>query len=133
MKEIEVFEVIPSKDFKAGAKRLHKKKGFKSLPDQIKKVAGDFAKGDFEGDVIAHYDLPAPMDIYKLRLPNPDANAGKSNGYRVIYAVVTEAKIVFVLAIYYKKEQASLTETYIDGLLDGMAAEYISAETDGGK
>jgi mRNA-degrading endonuclease RelE of RelBE toxin-antitoxin system len=130
LKKIEYYEVVYGDDFKDNAGRLVKRKHFRSLPDQIEELELRLSQGTFEGDVILHYDEPTPIDVYKLRLPNPDANAGKSNGYRVIYAVVTVTKIVIILTMYYKKEQESITDTYIDGLLDGITAEYIPVEPD---
>jgi mRNA-degrading endonuclease RelE of RelBE toxin-antitoxin system len=132
MREIELFEVVYGNAFEDNFRRLTRKKHFRSLPDQIEKLANDLSQGKFDGDLIRHCDYPFPIDVYNLRLPNPDANAGKSNGYRVIYAVVTASKLVFVLAMYYKKEQASMTEAYVDGLLDGMIAGYLPAEADNG-
>ena len=106
-------------EFDRHAKRFVKKKKFLSLPDQIEGIIEQFESGNFDGDLISRSELPLPHDVYKLRLPNPDANAGKSDGYRVIYLVVTENKIVILLTIYYKKEQESVTDTYIKWLIDG--------------
>jgi mRNA-degrading endonuclease RelE of RelBE toxin-antitoxin system len=130
LKKIEYYEIVYDGDFENNFNRLLKKKNFRSLPDQIEQLANALRQGTFAGDVILHYDEPTPIDVYKLRLPNPDANAGKSNGYRVIYAVVTVTKIVIILTMYYKKEQESITDTYIHGLLDGITAEYIPVEPD---
>ena len=33
--------------------------------------------------------------------------------------VVTENKIIVLLTIYYKKEDATVSEVYINGLIDG--------------
>ena len=119
MKEIEYY-VTEIDEFQKQAQRLTKKKRFKHLPGQIKELREEqLINGDFQGDLIRHSDNPTPYDVYKLRLPNPDTNVGKSNGYRIIYVVVTEHRIVVLLAIYYKKEQESLSDLYIDGLIDG--------------
>ena len=69
-------------------------------------------------------------DVYKMRLPNPDANAGKSGGYRVIYTVVTDHKLLFILTIYCKKEKISVPDAYIEGLLDGIISEYMPETED---
>jgi mRNA-degrading endonuclease RelE of RelBE toxin-antitoxin system len=118
-KEVEAYQVEQGKDFVKEAKRLIGKKKFFSLPKQIDALIRDLEEGKLDGDRIAHREMPMPHDVYKLRLPNPDANAGKSNGYRVIYLVVTENKIIIILTIYYKKEQPEADDTYINGLIDG--------------
>jgi mRNA-degrading endonuclease RelE of RelBE toxin-antitoxin system len=119
METIEVYEVLPNADFTKNADRLTKKKKFFKLPKQIRDLKEKFARGEFEGDRITHQETPAAYDVYKLRLPNPDTNVGKSDGYRVIYMVVTEKKIVVLLTMYYKKEDEAVSDTYITGLIDG--------------
>jgi mRNA-degrading endonuclease RelE of RelBE toxin-antitoxin system len=118
-REVETYQIVQGADFVNEAKRLVKKKKFFSLPKQIDEMMNDLKEGKLDGDRIAHRDTPTPHDVYKLRLPNPDADAGKSNGYRVIYLVVTENKIIVLLTVYYKKEQEDADDTYINGLIDG--------------
>lgn len=123
MKDVKIFKVDFGDDFEKHISRLVRKKKFYSLPDQIDKVIESFEKGnftgDFDGDEILHVESPVPYSIYKLRLPNPDANAGKSNGYRLIYLIVSNDNLVVLLAIYYKKEIADVSDHYIKNLADG--------------
>jgi len=116
---LEVYDVDRSTEFIGEAKRLIRKKKFFTLPKQIDELVADLKQGKLEGDRIKHSETPTPYDVYKLRLPNLDANVGKSNGYRVIYFVVTDEKVIVLLTMYYKKEQEDVTDTYIDGLIDG--------------
>ena len=118
-KEIDTYQIDVEEDFKKEIRRFVRKKKFTTLPEQIEELIDKLAQGEFEGDKITHNEFPTPHDIYKLRLPNPDTNVGKSNGYRVIYMVVTEKKIVVLLTMYYKKEDAAISDTYINGLIDG--------------
>jgi mRNA-degrading endonuclease RelE of RelBE toxin-antitoxin system len=111
-----------------GIDRLVRKKKFTSLPTQIRELTEKCRRGEFEGDHITHMDAPVVYDVYKLRLPNPDTNVGKSNGYRVVYMVVTEHRIVIFLAIYYKKEDADLPDKYIRTLIDGCMLEFLPEE-----
>ena len=85
MDNVEVYEIEQELDFTKRVKRFVKKKKFLSLPAQIRELKEKLQCGEFEGDKIIHRDKPTPYDVYKLRLPNPDTNAGKSDGYRVIY------------------------------------------------
>ena len=119
MKPIDYYEISEQKEFLKNVHRLVKKKRFVSLPGQLMDLEEALSRGEFSGELLSHGDEPEPYDLYKLRLPNPDANAGKSDGYRVIYLVVTEEKIVVLLTIYYKKEQEDVTDTYVMGLIDG--------------
>jgi mRNA-degrading endonuclease RelE of RelBE toxin-antitoxin system len=118
--EIDLYEIYPIDEFKERVGRLTNKKRFFSLPDQIEELFDAFKKGEFKGVRIKHIENPCACDVYKLRLPNPDAGAGKSNGYRVIYSVIEEARLVVFLTIYYKKETADVSDQYIAGLIDGF-------------
>jgi len=117
--KIEFFEIQQEPDFEKEMWRLLIKKRFRRLPKQIQELSEKLEQGEFKGDRITRSNFPTPHDIYKLRLPNPDTNVGASNGYRVIYMVVTEHKIVVLLTMYYKKEQEDVSDEYIQGLIDG--------------
>ncbi len=41
---------------------------------------------------------------FKARSANTDAKVGQSNGYRIIYYAVRDDREVYLLTIYYKKE-----------------------------
>ena len=128
MDDIEIYEIAQEIDFEKNFVRFLKKKNFRSLPDQIKDLKEKLERGEFEGDKITHQDFPTPYDVYKLRLPNPDTGVGKSNGYRVIYLVRTENKIVVLLTVYYKKEDANVSDRYISGLIDGYFLHSLPEE-----
>jgi mRNA-degrading endonuclease RelE of RelBE toxin-antitoxin system len=113
------YEIDTIARFDREVKRFVKKKKFFALNDQLDELVEKAEKGEFEGKITKRGENPVPHNIYKLRLPNPDANAGKSDGYRVIYMVVTEKKIVVFLVIYYKKETETVDDSYIDGLISG--------------
>ena len=125
---VDLFEIEETADFPKDLKRFVKKKRFFSLPDQVKELKEKLEQGKFEGDKMTHQDEPTPYDVYKLRLPNPDANVGKSDGYRIIYMVVTGNRIVVLLTMYYKKEDASVSDTYIRGLIDGYFLHTLPEE-----
>jgi mRNA-degrading endonuclease RelE of RelBE toxin-antitoxin system len=120
-------------DFPKQFRRFTRKKKFHSLPDQIDEIIENFEKGnftgDFDGDEILRVEAPVPYSIYKLRLPNPDANAGKSNGYRLIYLMVSNDNLVVLLAIYYKKEIEDFSDNYVKDLADGYFLSLLP-ETD---
>lgn len=49
--------------------------------------------------------LPNGKDSYKVRATNSDTKAGKSNGYRIIYYAIKNDKEVYLLTVYYKKDE----------------------------
>ena len=42
--------------------------------------------------------------VIKVRIANTDTSRGKSNGYRMIYYAVKDDLDIFLLSIYYKKD-----------------------------
>ncbi len=63
----------------------------------VEKLADQLEAGNTPGDRIQGLSKV----VYKVRLPNPDANRGKSGGYRVIYYIKTTDSIILLL-IYAK-------------------------------
>ena len=132
MNNIEYFEIEPLDEFANSLSNLVKKKRFHTLPSQIRDLNNDLKKGVFPGDLISVSSEPKAYKVYKLRLPNPDANVGKSNGYRIYYLVVTESRLVVILTIYYKKEIEAVSDIYIKGLIDGYFLDTTPFDDDGG-
>lgn len=42
--------------------------------------------------------------VVKVRVANTDTKMGKSNGYRMIYYAIREDLTIYLLSIYYKKD-----------------------------
>jgi mRNA-degrading endonuclease RelE of RelBE toxin-antitoxin system len=133
VKDVKVFRVDIGGDFSKQFRRLAHKKKFRTLPDQINEVIENFEKGnftgEFDGDEILRVEEPISYSIYKLRLPNPDTDAGKSNGYRLIYLIVGKDSLVVLVAIYYKKEIGDVSDNYIKDLANGYFMSLLP-ETD---
>ena len=55
--------------------------------------------------------------IYKARVANRDARRGKSDGYRVVYAIVGD-QIIFLVLIYSKTEQTDVSPSVIASVLN---------------
>jgi len=85
-----------------------KKKKYCHIEDDIDNVIEELEKGNFIGDRIKNLQLPEGENSYKVRAVNTDTNNGKSNGYRVIYYVIMNEKTVFLLTIYYKKDDTRI-------------------------
>ncbi len=46
--------------------------------------------------------------VIKVRVANSDTKMGKSNGYRIIYYAVRNDGKVYLLTIYYKKDDKNI-------------------------
>ena len=46
--------------------------------------------------------------VIKVRVANRDTKMGKSNGYRIIYYAVRNDGKVYLLTIYYKKDDKNI-------------------------
>lgn len=100
------YEIIPTPKFEKDIK-FYKKK-FKHVIDDLKNVIEEIGKGNFIGDAIDDIGLPQDEDAYKARCANVDTRVGKSNGYRLIYYVVKNDTEVYLLTIYYKKDDKKI-------------------------
>ncbi|MCL1988148.1 MAG: hypothetical protein FWG64_09300 [Firmicutes bacterium] len=118
--EIQAYLIEAIDDFEKEVVRFVRKKKFRKLPLQIKDLIAELKDGNFSGNLLKREIEPVPHEVYKKRLPNEDTKTGKSNGYRVVYLVATENKVVGLLDIYYKKETPSLPEKHINNLVEGF-------------
>jgi mRNA-degrading endonuclease RelE of RelBE toxin-antitoxin system len=128
--DVKVYEVIISDEANSEVNRLARKKKFVSLPRQIISLVDDIEKGILNGDIVLSYAKPTKIDVYKVRLPNPDTNVGKSNGYRVLYAMVFEQKLAVILSVYYKKEITNIPGHVIREYVDELIAEYLYGDSE---
>jgi len=81
-----------------------KSKKFTKFPKDIENIKDDLKKGIFNGTIIGNLDLDENRVAYKIRAKNSNTGVGKSNGYRLIYLVEDNNKIIFLVTIYYKKD-----------------------------
>lgn len=64
-----------------------------------------------------HQGKPIGMDCYKIRLAIKSKGKGRSGGARVITCVVAVREEVYLLSIYDKSEQDTLTDKRLKELL----------------
>lgn len=102
--QVEIYEVLSTEQFNKDMKFYIKKRGYKKITDDIQDILDNLEKGIFEGDLIANLKLSSDGKTYKVRAVNSNTKQGKSNGYRIIYYVESEEKIVFLITIYSKKD-----------------------------
>ena len=92
-------------------KRLHKK--FPRVSDVVQELIETLSQGETPGDQMQGVGYTA----YKVRLSNPDAQKGKSGGYRVVY-YIKKVNRVILLVIYSKTEQIDIAPEEIRQLID---------------
>lgn len=92
-------------------KRLRKR--FPKISNVIQELIGMLAQGETPGDQVQGVGYTA----YKTRLPNPDAQKGKSGGYRVVY-YIKKADRVILLVVYSKTDQIDISPEEIRELID---------------
>lgn len=83
-------------------KKLRKK--YAHVVDDLKPLIEVLTQGQTPGDQIPEVGY----SVYKVRLPNRDAQRGKSGGYRVIYYLKTPKRIILI-DIYAKTEQVDIS------------------------
>jgi len=111
MKKVEV-----SPYFQREALRLEKK--YRRIFADIMLLAKQLIGGETPGDRVQEV---TPFVVYKARVKNSDARKGKSGGYRVIYYIKTEERII-LLTIYPKSELADISADEIRQIITESGA-----------
>ncbi len=99
-------ETIPF--FDKQAKRLAKK--HKSLKNDLTKLIENLEKEPKQG-------IDLGNNVYKIRLLIKSKGKGKSGGARVITHIRVTKKIVFLLSVFDKSEQSTITDKQIAELM----------------
>jgi mRNA-degrading endonuclease RelE of RelBE toxin-antitoxin system len=102
------FDVVPIPEFVKELKWLAKK--YRSLRVEMDELGDELAEDP-------HIGVPIGRDCYKIRLSIKSKGAGKSGGARVITCVVAVRKEVYLLSIYDKSEQGTLSDKRLKELL----------------
>ena len=105
------FAVDTTKGFEREAKRLFKR--YASLPADIAALIGELEDEPHQG-------TPIGRNCYKIRMAIRSKGKGKSGGARVITCVVVVRESVYLLAIYDKSDQATLSDTALKAMLDEL-------------
>lgn len=91
--------------------RLRRK--YPAVTSEVRKLVVQLENDQRPGDKVPDVG----RDVYKVRLPNPSAQRGKSGGFRVIY-YVRLAESVILVTIYSKTEQTDIAPERIRALID---------------
>lgn len=96
-------------NFEKEAKQLSKK--YHSLRTDLKNLLTELEENPFMGDALG-------QGCYKVRLRIASKNRGKSGGSRVITYVQIVKETVYLLKIYDKSEQSTVSEDELTWLIE---------------
>jgi mRNA-degrading endonuclease RelE of RelBE toxin-antitoxin system len=85
---------------------------YRHIRDDVQPVIEQLQAGEMPGDQIPDVGLT----LFKVRVRNRDIQKGKSAGYRLIYYLKTQDKIILV-TIYSKSDQGDIDPETIRGIL----------------
>lgn len=104
------YNIIVTPKFEEDINYYKKKKKFTNITNDIGEVIEELSQGRLIGDEITNIKLSDKDGVYKVRAINTNTKQGKSNGYRVIYYAMKEDKTVYLLTVYYKKEDKNIPD-----------------------
>lgn len=106
--------IIPSKEFQRNFKQLYKK--YRSLKNDYEDLKEELLSNP-------HAGVDLGNGLHKVRLAIASKGKGKSGGARIITYVVEEKDddiIINLLTIYDKSEMDSVSESYINSLVENI-------------
>jgi hypothetical protein len=107
-----IIKAIPS--FAKGIKALKKK--YHSIDNDFEKLIESLLENPLQGDGLG-------KDCYKVRMAIESKNKGKSGGSRVITCVKIVDEVIYLLSIYDKGEQSTISDKELNGLLKEAGLE----------
>ncbi|AMR25785.1 hypothetical protein A0257_00885 [Hymenobacter psoromatis] len=102
------FALIASNKFSRNIKRLNKR--YASMPDYFARLIAELKANPQAGE-------PLGRDCYKVRVRIEAKGKGKSGGARAITCVKIIGEQIFLLTIYDKSDQESISDNERDELL----------------
>lgn len=109
-----MYNIEYTSNFRNQFKRLLKK--YPKSESVFKEVIEKLENGEFIGAAYDNLGLPDDQDVYKVMVANVDANRSAKNGFRLIYYVIKD-DLVYLLAVYSKKEIANLKQSEVKDLI----------------
>ena len=105
------YNVIAVPSFVKSLKRLIKK--YPSLKDDFRDFINNLELNPEQGTLLSN-------NCFKIRIAIKSKGKGKSGGARIITHVVIEEEKVYLLSIYDKSEQISVTDKELRKLLENL-------------
>ena len=114
-----MYTIIPTEQFAKDVKHYIKKKKFISIGKDIKRVTDELEQGNLIGDEVPNLNKLGDGHIIKVRAANSDMKVGQSNGYRILYYAIKDDMEIYLLTIYYKKDDNRIpSDIEISSLVD---------------
>ncbi|QPH37773.1 type II toxin-antitoxin system RelE/ParE family toxin [Pedobacter endophyticus] len=105
------YDVLTSSLFDKEYKKLCKK--YKSAKNDIVVFVENLRQNPLQG-------IPLGKDCYKIRLAITSKGKGKSSGARLITSVRITHNTIYLLSIYDKSEQVSISDNELDAILRSL-------------
>lgn len=102
------YEIRQTERFEDDVEYYFRKKKYRKIIDDISKITDELKNGNLVGNAIPNLNIESDNHTYKVRAANTDTNEGKSNGYRLLYYAIKDDKIIYLITIYYKKEDNNI-------------------------
>ena len=102
MSDAPLAEVVFTSEFKRSLRRLAKR--YRSVRQDLEPLVRRIAWGETPGDRVQGVGAV----VYKARVANSDARRGTSGGYRVLYYVPLQDRVV-LLTVYSKSDQGDVS------------------------
>lgn len=97
-------DLMKTKKYLSDMKYLKKKIDYAKISKDLKSVLDAIQSGNSNSKAIAGLGKEYGGKVFKVRVPNSTAKKGKSNGFRLIYYLVTEQNTIYLITIYSKKD-----------------------------
>jgi len=113
---VRLYKVIQTTTFKRNLKKQSKK--HRSLPADISILETSLSykiRGNYLFSLETNF---IKWDVYKIRLLCKSLGKGKRSGYRVIFMVNDEERLVLLITLYYKGDTGNLTDDQIQKIID---------------
>ena len=111
MGERAAIEVAFTLEFKRNLRQLVRR--YRSIRQDVQPLLDDLQRGGQPGDRVRGTDAV----VFKVRLANRDAQRGKSGGYRVVYYVQTDERVI-LLTIYSKSDQGDVSAAALRQIIE---------------
>ena len=106
------YKVIATEPFERKLKKLSKK--YRSLKSDLAPLISSLEENPIQG-------TPLGKECYKIRLAISSKGKGKSGGARIITYVRITKSTVFLMDIYDKSEQSTISENELQWLIQLLA------------
>lgn len=99
------------------------KKNTKKLSKRYKKIKLDILDIISRLEQNPHIGIHLFNNCYKIRIPNSSVPTGKSGGFRIITYIIDEKSNVYLLTIYSKTDQDTMSDSKIIELIKSVNRE----------